>query len=258
MRALVVAALFAACSSGGPPARTGGGGAQAAEERPGPPRSRVVADAAPPPPPPRVPGAMVRVADAEPPFEIDVTEVTVGDYAECVAAGACEAAQGWEGYFGMTDGRYAKRCHGDKTGRDEHPINCVTWYQAVAYCAWKGKRLPTEPEWTAAARTSDGGSHAWKDPGTPDLECQLDVGRSHPIMTCPVGSKPAGATAAGALDMGGNVHEWTATDGDYTDQLTGDPFKIMRGGSAEFPDLVFRNKAGPSNYFHHLGFRCAR
>ena len=77
-------------------------------------------------------------------FFIDRTEVTVSAYAECVRAGECSKP---------STGGY---CNWGERGREKHPINCVDWNQASKFCAWKGKRLPTEAEWEKAARGTDG------------------------------------------------------------------------------------------------------
>ena len=69
-------------------------------------------------------------------FEIDVYEVTAGDYRACVVAGACTLGTSEENSYS----NYAM-------DRNDHPMNFVTWDEASTYCAWRGKRLPTEAEW---------------------------------------------------------------------------------------------------------------
>src|SRR5438128_3559953 len=78
-------------------------------------------------------------------FEIDATEVTAAAYDACVAAGACTPAATWS------------RCTSGVPSRADHPINCVEWTQAEAYCRWAGKRLPTEEKSEHAARGADSG-----------------------------------------------------------------------------------------------------
>lgn len=126
------------------------------------------------------------------PFCLDVTEVTVSAYDSCVKAGACT----------KPDDR-TRFCNFGDDARRNHPINCVDWFQAQAYCAWAGKRLPTNAEWEIAAR---GGTeyriYPWGD-DAPDAT-RACYGRYD--GTCVAGSHPP--EAFGLRDMGGNVGEW--------------------------------------------------
>ncbi len=130
-------------------------------------------------------------------FWIDLTEVTVEDYAVCWALKVCKLPmQGPNLNWGVQ-------------GREKHPANGVTWYDAKQYCEWKGKRLPTEAEWELAARGTDGRMFAW---GNDKPTCAHVVSNScgGGDGTRAVGSKPLGDSPYGLHDMGGNVLEWCA------------------------------------------------
>jgi formylglycine-generating enzyme required for sulfatase activity len=186
-------------------------------------------------------------------FQLDLTEVTVAAYDLCVRAEVCRA------------GRTGSLCNEDRQGAAQHPINCVDWNQAVAYCAWLGKRLPTEEEWEYAARGTDGRTYAW---GNDPPSRQVCWNRSN--GTCAAGSFPAGDSPFGVHDMTGNVWEWTASGGsggpwgktDYS-QPRDESVRVYRGSSwdvgvAESLRAAFREWDPPSTLAAQLGFRCAR
>ena len=117
-------------------------------------------------------------------------------------------------------------------GRGRHPINCVDFEQATSFCAWAGKRLPTEKEWEYAARgAGESRKYPWATASPARRACNA-CGAECPANlvakrffgvspmyqandgwpeTAPVGSFPAGASKHGVLDLAGNVWEWTAT-----------------------------------------------
>ena len=196
-------------------------------------------------------------------YEIDETEVTVAAYAACVQAGAC--AEPDTGYNG---------CNWGAADRAEHPVNCVDWGQAGAYCAWAGKRLPTEAEWEKAARGTDGRRYPW---GNATASCDFAVMYDGGVgcgtgTTWPVGSKPAGASPCGALDMAGNVWEWVADrydSGYYASSPETNPQgpssgsdRVGRGGGFGYDAAALRvsnrDYAPPGYAGGGLGFRCAR
>ena len=211
-----------------------------------------------------IPGRLVEVGE----FWIDTTEVTVADYQRCVEAGQC-SGKGltmpyWAGVNHPGDVEY---CNWGKAGREQHPINCVNWHQAVAYCEWAGKRVPTEVEWEKAARGTDGRKYPWGNAGYAeagpvanicDAACAFDwKDRSFNDgyeRTAPVGSYPAGASPYGTLDMVGNVWEWVVDE--YGDG------RGVRGGSWYFYPRLARvsnqNREDPQCRFGNTGFRCAR
>jgi formylglycine-generating enzyme required for sulfatase activity len=127
---------------------------------------------------------------------IDRTEVTQGEYKRCLAAKACTPPK-----LGAPD------CNYTEPDRDAHPINCVNWVQASAYCRWARKRLPTEAEWEFAARGTDGRRYAWGN--DPDVPPYADGVKVHWAGgTVPVGSRPGDVSPFGVLDMGESVTEW--------------------------------------------------
>lgn len=206
-----------------------------------------------------------------PAFEMDKYEVTVELYARCVKASACTAPS--------TDSTY---CNWNKAGKAQHPVNCITWYQAGEYCSWAGKRLCSESEWEKASRGTDGRDYPW---GNEKATCEYAVltdgvhadGDHGCLMdsTWPVGSKPAGASPYGALDMIGNVHEWL--EDDSHDSYTGAPtngsawvenprasYREIRGGyfadhgNSQALKLWSRGMAEPADSILAVGARCCR
>jgi hypothetical protein len=133
------------------------------------------------------------------PFCIDTTEVTQAAYGACVDAGRCERPEG-AGAYGNTS-----ECLGSKPGMEQHPIACVTFGDAQKYCAFVGKRLPTEEEWEFAARGTDGRLYPWGN--TPP---KSQARWNQQSGTWPVGSSQEGASPFGVLDMAGNVWEFTS------------------------------------------------
>jgi formylglycine-generating enzyme required for sulfatase activity len=197
-------------------------------------------------------------------FAILRTEVTVAQYAACVAAGTCSEPD------------VGARGNWEVPARDDHPINYVDWHQAVAFCRWVEGRLPTESEWEYAARNRGEALYPWGD-GAATCDCAvmqdesgIGCGRG---TTWPVCSKPDGNAASGLCDMIGNLWEWTLDW--YHDSYVGAPIdgtarieprgqtRVMRGGALSYD--AFWNRAtardshgDPSYRVFTLGFRCVR
>ncbi|CAN95665.1 Protein kinase [Sorangium cellulosum So ce56] len=211
-------------------------------------------------------------------FDVDRTEVTVAAYQRCVEAGRCTPS----GLHGprATDADVEQRgalCTAADPAKSQHPISCVDQAQAAAYCAFAGKRLPTEAEWEYAARGADGREYPW---GNEPPGCAHAVVSRPPGQDCggrgrgtqEVGSAKAGASPAGALDMAGNVWEWVADGWDpgvYARGAQTDPLVpatgsrgVLRGGSWDFSAstakatfrLAYDREAGDVS----TGFRCVR
>jgi len=179
------------------------------------------------------------------------TEVTHAQYAACVTRGACEAPSTFPG------------CNWEVLGTAEHPVNCVSWSAARAFCAWVGGRLPTGSEWDAAATNGSQTNFPWGDEKptaerghfmTFLLVTPYEPVRETPATrTTPAGSHPAGATKAGLQDMAGGVWEWTESES------FGD--KELRGGSGEadkYGSISFVGRSGPTAWENLMGFRCAQ
>ncbi len=186
-------------------------------------------------------------------FSIDKHEVTVADYRKCVKAGKCS-----------TDGLTTYKCNWEKSGGEDYPIDCVNWNQAKTYCAWAGKRLPTEAEWEKAARGTEGRIYPW---GNQWDSSRANVGTGGTVS---VGSYPSGASPYGVYNMAGNVWEWTSSlDKRYpykADDGREDPSakgpRVLRGGSwfnaALLARSSYRSRGDPDNRFNVIGFRCAK
>lgn len=203
---------------------------------------------------------------------IDRTEVTVKAYLACVTDKGCPPAlfsEASEDYGPDDLRRRSQFCNRDD--RPDHPINCVDWNQAVAYCQWVGGRLPTEAEWEYAARGSDGRTYPWGNDAPSPQHLNIYGTTDGYDTTSPVGSFPDGASPFGVLDMGGNVWEWTADwRGPYPDAPVTDPRgpmdgtrRALRGGgwmnlSPDAERAAFRNWGEPIVRVNTLGFRCAR
>ncbi len=203
-----------------------------------------------------------------PSFEISRTEITVAQYKPCVDAGVCPeptdcgSAHNWS-----------------VAGRENHPINCMNWQEAVDFCTWAGGRIQSEAEWEYAARS--GGQDLTYPWGEDSPSCVYVVweeggfgcGEYH---TWPVCSKTAGNTQMGLCDMAGNVDAWVQdwyhlqvgydgapADGSAWEDPV-DNMRVLRGGSYQSDDMYeyfntsFRGNCFPNERFTSVGIRCAR
>jgi hypothetical protein len=141
-------------------------------------------------------------------------------------------------------------------GLDHHPVAFVTWFGAQAYCEWAGKRLPTEREWVSACQGSDGRMYPWgNDLNTVPANIQGE--QDGFVQTAPVGQFLTGASPVGALDMAGNVWEWTASD-----DVGRAGWHVTRGGGWNDTGFVTAcvNRAVHSATTQRMdvGFRCVR
>ena len=220
------------------------------------------------------------------PFCVDVTEVSVGAYSECKACKPLAGTVQGEGLTPNAVAFWSKFCNRDDAR--EHPVNCVDFERASAYCEAQGKRLPSEAEWELAARGPSGSTYPWGESppvGVRTNACGAECSRMlserleksgrgpWPRMypdddgapaTAPVGSRSAGATANGVLDLSGNVWEWTSSHYcRYDAPDCGDSRRVIRGGgwdTVESQDLraARRMPSAPTARSWSVGFRCAK
>jgi formylglycine-generating enzyme required for sulfatase activity len=201
------------------------------------------------------------------PVWLDRTEVTVKEFRKCVEAGKCLARK-----FDTVE--RSEFCNMGVAEREDHPMNCVEWAGALAYCRFAGRRLPTLAEWKRAAGAVDGRRYPWGDeaPDCTRANFHSDQGRGcGKMLTVPADSLPEGASPYGLLNMTGNVLEWTSTlsagcasSGKTEQQLEEDDetLRFVIGGSFAdtFEVLSLDRATVDEQESKHVGagFRCAR
>ena len=225
-------------------------------------------------------------------FWIDRTEVTNDMFAKFIQASGFKPGTGtwgqvanmgkyrWNTLAGA-DWQHPQGAGSSLAGLSSHPVVQVNWNDARAYCQWAGAQLPSEAQWEKAARGTDGRIYPWGN-GAPNgkllnfadvhisiYEANAKVNDGYKF-TAPVGSYPAGASPYGALDMAGNVNEWTSSlymdypynASDGREDL-GNPLKrVVRGGSwyRNIPGIKtnLRVPYSTEQIYSDLGFRCLR
>jgi iron(II)-dependent oxidoreductase len=225
-----------------------------------------------------------------PAFRIDKYLTTNEEYARFIAEGGYERREWWreEGWSWKEKENWCAPLYWTRAGGDwrvqrmfdegvlepTHPVTGISWYEAEAYARFRGKRLPTEAEWEKAASWDAERKvkrrFAWGDERPAINLCNYDF---RFWGTTPVGSFPEGASAAGCLDMTGNVWEWTSDEfkgfagfkpfpyPEYSEAWFDGDHRVLKGGSWATRASVLRNSF--RNFFRRhfriafAGIRCA-
>jgi len=241
-----------------------------------------------------LPDELPRFTADVPAFHLDRSPVSVADFAAFVSAtshvttaeefGDSAVMQFGTGRWFLQPGATWQYPLGPEAPQapSDHPVTHVSWDDAVAYCDWQDKRLPTEVEWEHAARAGHDGDvqYAFGDRLFKNGEFLANVWTGNfPILntgedgykaTSPVGQ--LGISPIGLTDMAGNVWEWTADwYGSYQGRLSHNDSpvtgteKVQRGGSFLCDAKVChgyrvssRSQSTPDSSMMHVGFRCAR
>jgi len=190
-------------------------------------------------------------------FRIDRNEITTAQYARFLeASGSSQQPDYWD----------------QAASAGNHPVIGVSWYEAQAYCAWAGRRLPTDAQWEAAARGADQRLHPWGNEAPDATRARFAIGAQHPYRDglAAVGTHPAGASAHEVHDLAGNASEWVldwyaeGIERDQTHDPTGPASgatRVIRGGGFHDPAMRLfsaqRFHADPHTRGDDLGFRCA-
>ncbi|MEO6502943.1 MAG: ergothioneine biosynthesis protein EgtB [Jatrophihabitantaceae bacterium] len=225
-------------------------------------------------------------------FFLDTAPVTNGDYLRFLEDGGYDqrrwwTAPGWEHRqrAGLTTPLFWSKDSGGSWWRRSfgntvplaaaEPVLHVCLYEAQAYAAWAGRRLPTEAEWEKAARWDPASRRSrrypWGDEDpTPE---RANLGQRH-LRPAPAGSYPAGASAYGVHQLIGDVWEWTSSTfaayagfevfpyAEYSKVFFGEDYYVLRGGSFGTDRAAcrgtFRNWDYPIRRQIFAGFRTAR
>ncbi|MBH0202191.1 MAG: formylglycine-generating enzyme family protein [Nitrospira sp.] len=195
-------------------------------------------------------------------FYIDKFEVTNGRFARYVDAIQSEPP------WGFTD-KETPVIHA------ERPVRWVSWMDAVGYCLWLGKRLPTEAEWEKAARGTDERTYPWGNDPPTSVHAVYGLKEGGAETVSVIGNHHMGQSPYGVQDLAGNLYEWVMDwyAEDFYSSFINSPAinphgpsegtaKVQRGGSyMNTPYRLrssFRTKGDPTEQDPNVGFRCAQ
>jgi formylglycine-generating enzyme required for sulfatase activity len=202
-----------------------------------------------------------------PAFYIDKYEVTNKRYKRFLDATGYKVPRS---YQESADAAYVwdwqKRMYPE--GKGDDPVVLVSWDDAKAFCAWAGKRIPTEAEWEKAARGSQGKAYPW---GNDWANGKANTSESGRKQTAPVGTfkDDVGKYGEdGVYDLAGNVSEWVE---EWFAPYPGNPmtsyeernkYRVLRGGSWDYAHSIangyHRQYALPQSQMTAIGFRCVK
>ena len=206
-------------------------------------------------------------------FFIDRTPVTNAQFAQFVNAKGTQSPDGQRWYDTDDNDARIHRREGQwipDAGAENNPVVEASWYGALVYCGWRGKRLPTEAEWEKAARGTDGRKYPWGNEAPDQSRAHFGAGWND---LRPVGGLPKGASPYGVLDLAGNGWEWVSSaylpypynPKDGREDLTRLQVRVTRGGGHDSsPEELTATHRGrqvsrnPRGGHHNIGFRCAR
>jgi formylglycine-generating enzyme required for sulfatase activity len=198
-------------------------------------------------------------------FRVGRFPVTVQEFARFVKAGGYATQKHWEA------GGFRQFTEPDKWDSQKQfpnrPVVGVSWFEAAAYCAWAGGRLPSEAEWERVARGPNGARYPWGDgPLLDHSRANYEWAVGHPS---PVGLFPEGNSIEGFCDLLGNVWEWCGDwYGEYSEETKLNPVgpkkgerRVVRGGAwysdPQFVRVSSRARDEPTDRVGSIGFRCA-
>jgi iron(II)-dependent oxidoreductase len=224
------------------------------------------------------------------PYSIDRFPVSSGEYLEFITDGGYEDVRHWSasGAAWLAESQSRAPMHWSRTADGwseramdvvrpvdpDRPVCHVCFYEAEAFAAWAGKRLPTEFEWEAAASVNTDGASLpfpWGDDAPTHCDANVD---QLTFDTAPMRAYPRNVSPLGCYGMIGDVWEWTSSEfrpypgfssfpyKEYSETFFGSEYRVLRGGSwATRPHAIrnsFRNWDYPIRRQIFSGFRCAR